>query len=62
VIIPHNQLEPATLTALIEEFITRNGAVHGQQDDVALDAKAASVLRQLRSGSAVILFDEEDET
>jgi len=62
VIIPHDQLEPSTLTALIEEFITRDGAVHGQQDDVALDAKAATVLLQLQNGSAVIVFDEEAET
>jgi hypothetical protein len=43
--IPHDQLLPDTLQALIEEFVTRAG-----------------VRAQLKSGEAVIVFDEEAET
>jgi uncharacterized protein len=61
IIIPHQQLEEATLAALIEEFVSRDGAVHGHADPSAR-AMTDAVLRQLRNGAAVIAFDEETET
>jgi hypothetical protein len=60
-IVPHNHLDRETLTALIEEFVTRDGALHGHVD-TPVEAMVTSVLRQLERGSAVIVFDEEDET
>jgi uncharacterized protein len=60
-IIPHDQINPHTLMALIEEFVTRDGALHGHHDVSAADM-SASVLAQLRSGRAVIVFDEETES
>lgn len=61
IVVPHEQLQPQTLRALIEEFITRDGAVHGHAD-VPLERMVASVQAQLRTGLVVILFDEADES
>lgn len=61
IVIPFEQLQAATLDALIEEFVTRDGAVHGHAD-VSLERQVEAVRRQLTSGRAVIVFDEEDET
>ena len=61
-IIPHDQLKPETLQALIEEFVTRQGAVHGHDEDLPLDRKIEAVQRQLRLGKVVIVYDEEDES
>jgi uncharacterized protein YheU (UPF0270 family) len=60
-IIPHDQLDPQTLLALIEEFVTRDGALHGHAD-TPVQEMVASVLAQLRSGRAVIVFDEDAQT
>jgi hypothetical protein len=60
-IVPHNHLDRETLTALIEEFVTRDGALHGHVD-TPVEAMVASVLRQLERCSVVIVFDEENET
>jgi uncharacterized protein YheU (UPF0270 family) len=60
-LIPHERLEASTLTALIEEFVSRDGAVHGHADP-SLPDMTATVLRQLRDGTVVIIFDEESET
>jgi uncharacterized protein YheU (UPF0270 family) len=59
--IPHDQLAPGTLAALVDDFITRDGAVHGHTDH-SIEARRDAVLRQLRAGTAVIVFDEEDES
>jgi uncharacterized protein YheU (UPF0270 family) len=61
VLIPYEELQPETLAALIEEFVSREGAIHGHRDD-SLEAKTEAVMSQLRRGVAVIVFDEEDET
>lgn len=60
-IIPSDQLQPGTLRALAEEFVTRDGAVHGHAD-MPIDAQVETVLRQIRAGKAVIVFDEADES
>jgi uncharacterized protein len=61
IIVPPDQLAPSTLQALIEEFITRHGAVQGHTD-VPLNVMVQAVRRQLKSGEAVIVFDEEEES
>jgi uncharacterized protein YheU (UPF0270 family) len=60
-IIPHDALAPDTLDALIEEFVTRDGAVHGHTD-TPVPAQIDAVKRLLKSGKAVIMFDEESAT
>jgi uncharacterized protein YheU (UPF0270 family) len=61
VLIPHDSLEPQTLAALIDEFVTRDGAVHGHRD-ASVEQMRESVLQQLRSGKVVILYDEDEES
>lgn len=60
-LIPHASLKPETLTAVIEEFVTRDGAVHGHSD-TPVDRQIEAVRRLLTSGKAAILFDEESES
>ncbi len=60
-IIPHQQLSPEALLGLIEDFVTRDGTDYGERE-VPLATKVAQVRRQLESGSAVIVFNEEDES
>ena len=60
-LIPYEELQPETLAALIEDFVTREGAVQGHAD-VSLEQKREAVMRQLKSGRAVIVFDEGEET
>ncbi len=61
IVVPQDQLQPQTLNRLIEEFVTRHGAVHGHAD-VSSSEMSAMVLRQLRSGEAMIVFDEASES
>ena len=60
-LIPYEELQPETLAAVIEDYVTRQGAVHGHAD-ATLEQKRDAVLRQLSSGRAVIVFDETEET
>jgi uncharacterized protein YheU (UPF0270 family) len=60
-IVPYEQLEPDVLNALIEEFVTRDGAVQGHTE-TPIAQKMAAVLRQLKSGTAMIVFDEVSES
>jgi hypothetical protein len=60
-IVPYQDLSPETLRRLVEDFVTREGAVHGHRE-VELSDKVAAVLGQLRSGLAVIVFDEVTES
>ena len=60
-IIPPDQLDPDTLTALIEDFVTRAGAVHGH-DDTSMEQMISSVRAQLKARAAEIVFDEAEET
>jgi len=61
IVVPYGNLHPQTLQALIEEFITRDGAVHGHTD-VPLSVRVQAVRRQLQSGEAVVVFDEGTES
>lgn len=56
-IIPHDQLASETLTALIEEFVSRDGTDYGEEE-VSLHEKVEQVREKLFSGEAVILFSE----
>ncbi len=59
--VPYDELQPETLDALIEEFVTRHGAVHGHAD-FSSSEMSAMVLRQLKNGEASIVFDEASES
>ncbi|MGE4407478.1 YheU family protein [Pseudomonas sp.] len=54
-LIPHDQLEPDTLTHLIEDFVTRDGTDNG--DETPLQTRVERVRRALDKGQAVIVFD-----
>jgi uncharacterized protein YheU (UPF0270 family) len=59
--IPHEQLSPATLQALIEEFVTRSGTDYGETE-IPLAQKVQHVTRQLERGDIAIVFDSETES
>jgi len=54
--IPHAELAPATLRAVIESFVLREGTDYGAQD-VSFERKVADVMRQLERREAVIVYD-----
>ncbi len=59
--IPMSALQPSTLRALVEEFITREGTDYG--DEVfSLEQKVEAVMNQLRRGTAAIEYDDESES
>lgn len=59
--IPVDRLEEDTLTAIIEEYVTRESTEYGERE-YSLAEKIQQVRRQLTSRSAVILFDEATES
>jgi len=54
--IPHTELAPETLRAVVESFILREGTDYGAQD-VPFERKVADVMRQLERREAVIFYD-----
>lgn len=58
-LIPHDQLEPDTLTRLIEDFVTRDGTDNG--DETPLETRVKRVRRALDKGEAVIVFDPDSQ-
>ena len=54
--VPHTELAPATLRAVVESFVLREGTDYGVQD-ASLDRKVADVMRQLERREAVIVYD-----
>ena len=59
--IPYEQLSPEALHGVIEEFVTRDGTDYGEVE-IPLETKIAQVLAQLKSGKAVIVFDQETDS
>ena len=59
-IVPHTLLNAQTLNSLIEDFVTRNGAIHGHAD-VALKEMTDAVRQQLENGGAQIFYDEQEQ-
>ena len=51
-IIPWQELDPDTLTNLLEHFVLQEGTEYGEQD-VSLADKVEEVRQQLQQGSAV---------
>lgn len=55
--IPHQQLSPAALRAVVQEFVTRDGTDHS-----SIDKRIEMVLRQLDAGLVELHFNEDDES
>lgn len=55
--IPHSQLSPAALRAVVQEFVTRDGTDHS-----SIDQRIEVVLRQLDEGLVELHFNQDDET
>lgn len=55
--IPHNQLSPAALRGIVQEFVTRDGTDHS-----SVEKRIETVLRHLAAGRAEIHFDDETKT
>jgi uncharacterized protein YheU (UPF0270 family) len=59
--IPFRSLPEDTLTAVIEDYITREGTEYGERD-YSLEEKVEQVKKQLEQGKILITFDPETET
>ena len=59
--IPYEQLSTESLYGVVEEFVTRDGTDYGEVE-IPLKTKIDQVMGQLRSGRAVIVFDQDTET
>jgi uncharacterized protein len=53
-LIPHTRLSPATLRAVVEEFVTRDGTDHS-----SIARRIESLLQQLDSGRVELHFDQD---
>jgi uncharacterized protein YheU (UPF0270 family) len=53
-LVPHAQLMPATLRAVIAEFVTRDGTDHS-----SIERRVEEVLSQLETGCVQLYFDED---
>ncbi|MGL4222477.1 MAG: YheU family protein [Shewanella sp.] len=60
-IIPWQQIVPATLDNLIREFVLREGTDYGDIE-VSLEDKIAQVRVQLQTGQAAIVYSELHES
>lgn len=60
-LIPWQQLDPATLEALLEAFVLREGTDYGE-DEKSLAEKVEDVRQQLQTGAAVLVWSELHET
>ncbi len=55
--VPHKQLSPIALRAVVEEFVTRDGTDHS-----SVERRLEEVLNQLELGSVVLHFDMKTKT
>lgn len=60
-IVPHDQISPAALQGLIEEFITREGTDYGAEE-FSLAQKVEQVQQQMERGDVVVVFDFTSES
>lgn len=59
--VPLDALSDATLAAVIESFVNREGTDYGARER-SLEEKVADVRRQLERGEAQIVFDPDTES
>jgi hypothetical protein len=60
-IIPTKELADETLTAIIEEFVLREGTEYGAED-ISLAQKIAQIKYQLTQGTVVLVYSELHES
>jgi uncharacterized protein YheU (UPF0270 family) len=60
-LIPHTAISAEALRAVIEEFVSREGTDYGLTA-FSLESKVTSVLKQLESGKAFLVFDPVSES
>jgi hypothetical protein len=60
-IIPLTQVSAATLNAIIEDFVLREGTEYGLED-ISQEDKIAQVKHQLNSGNALLVYSELHES
>lgn len=58
--IPYQAINADTLHNMVEEFVTRDGTDYGEQE-LTLEAKVTQVLACLKTGKAVVQYDESLE-
>ena len=61
IVVPHRELAPATLQAVIESFVLREGTDYGERE-YSLQQKVTAVLQQLDKGEARLVFDPDSQT
>ena len=61
IVIPADRLDAEVLTALIEEFVLKEGTDYGQHE-TALAGKVTQVRGQIDKGDVMITYDEDTET
>ena len=59
--IPYQRIEEETLRQLIKEFVLREGTDYSHQD-FDIKEKIHQVMKQLKIGTAILVFNTEDET
>ncbi len=59
--VPHTDLQPETLTNLIETFVAREGTDYGAVER-SMESKIQDVLRQLEDGTAFVTYDEASDS
>ncbi len=59
-IIPYHMLEKETLNSLVEEYVSRDGTDNGYEQDLV--SRVATVMKQLETEEAVIVFDNESQS
>ena len=59
--VPIDRLDAETLRRVIEEYISREGSDYGLQS-LSLSSKVEQVQSQLKSGRAVLCYDETSES
>lgn len=55
--IPHQELSPAVVRAIVEEFVTRDGTDHS-----SVESRVRQVLQQLEAGQVGLHFDDQTKT
>ena len=61
IIIPYQNLSTEALHGVIEEFVTRDGTDYGFVE-ATLEQKINDVMRQVKKGDVVIVYDEATQT
>ncbi|MCC2606480.1 YheU family protein [Planctobacterium marinum] len=61
VVVPLNEIPEESLRNLVSGFVLREGTDYGEQE-VSLQAKVEQVLARLKSGEAVIVYSELEES